>query len=76
VQERGGGLLDDGPRPWVDHVNRPETASALEALRRSVVRGCPFAEGWWVDRTAKRLGLEATPRLRGRPKKATKKVAK
>jgi putative transposase len=79
AQGRAGGLLDEGPVPlpegWGAHVNRVETEAELEALRRSVVRGCPFGEGPWVERAARQLGLEATLRRQGRPRKATKKEA-
>jgi len=72
----GGGLVDEGPVPlpgkWVAHVNRPETEAELAALQRSLVRGRPFGEASWVERTAKRLGLEATLRQPGRPKQAGK----
>src|SRR5208283_4606132 len=67
------GLLDEGPVPlprnWLDYVNRAESDAELEALRRSVVRGSPFGEESWVERTAKRLGLEASLRPQGRPRK-------
>src|SRR5690606_26780243 len=53
---------------WVGRVNRPETASELEALRLSVRRGRPFGEEGWVRRMAKRFGMESTMRPRGRPR--------
>ena len=61
----------EGPRPsdWLEYVNEPGTAAELEALRRSVVRGAPYGDEAWQRRTAKRLGLEATLRPRGRPAK-------
>lgn len=66
-------LLSDWPVPrprnWLAHVNRPETATELEALRRSVQRGQPFGSASWQARTAKRLSLESTLRPRGRPRK-------
>ena len=68
-------LLDEGPVPlpssWIRYVNRAEPDAELEALRRSVVRGSPFGDTSWVQRTAKRLDLESTLRGRGRPRKAT-----
>jgi putative transposase len=57
------------PRNWPDRVDRPETEAELEALRASVRRGRPFGESVWVRRTAARLGLEASLRPIGRPKK-------
>ncbi len=56
------------PRDWVARVNRPQTASELEALRTSVQQGRPFGDEGWVRRMAKRFGMEATLRPRGRPK--------
>jgi putative transposase len=70
-QGNTAGLVDDGPlalpRRWLQHVQEPQTEAELEALRRSVVRGCPFGEASWQQRTAKRLGLQSTMRPRGRP---------
>ena len=56
-------------REWVSHVNRVETEAELKAVRRSVVRGTPFGEAAWLQRTARRLCLDSTLRSRGRPKK-------
>jgi putative transposase len=58
------------PSDWEAHVNRPETEAELEAVRRSVARGCPFGEEAWQQETAERLGLHSTLRRRGRPRKA------
>ncbi len=57
------------PRAWTALVNRAETEAELNALRMSVLRGRPYGSEAWQRRTAKRLGLEATFRPRGRPKK-------
>ena len=69
-------LLHPGPversRDWLSIVQRPETDEELEALRRCVWRGTPFGSEAWVERTAKRLGLEFTLRPRGRPPKREK----
>ncbi len=56
------------PRDWLQWVNRPHSASELEALRVSVQRGRPFGDESWVRRMVKRFGLEATIRSPGRPK--------
>jgi putative transposase len=53
---------------WTTRVNRPHTASELEALRVSVQRGRPFGDEGWVRRVAKRFGMGSTLRPRGRPK--------
>ncbi len=57
------------PLGWTAHVNGPETESELAALRRSVVRGAPYGDDGWQQRTAARLGLESSLRDRGRPVK-------
>ena len=56
------------PRDWVARVNRLHTGTELEAFRVSMQRGRPFGDERWVRRLAKRFGLEATLRPRGRPK--------
>jgi putative transposase len=55
------------PADWVERVNTPLSAGELKRLRLSVVRGRPFGEDSWADRTARRLGLEHTLRPEGRP---------
>jgi len=61
------------PEDWPALVNRAETAGELAALRESVKRGRPFGAEGWQERTAKRLGLQATMHPRGRPRKAPEK---
>jgi len=69
-------LLGDWPvaRPasWAVGVNEAQSAAALEGLRRSVVRGCPFGAEAWVAEAAAELQLEVALRPRGRPKKKRK----
>src|SRR5262249_32228135 len=55
---------------WGGGVKGVESEAELAALRRSVLRGTPYGEAAWQQRTAARLGLEATLRGRGRPRKA------
>jgi putative transposase len=74
----GGAVrLDPGPvaRPadWVEWVNRPLTDAELESLRLCVSRGRPYGSVVWMAATARRLGLEAALRPRGRPRKAEKR---
>ena len=57
------------PRKWLRYVNQPETDAELASLRRSCIRGTPYGSADWVKDTAKQLGLEATLRKPGRPKK-------
>jgi putative transposase len=63
----------DLPRNWAERVNRPETDAELDAVRRSIMRGAPFGKENWSRRVATRLGLEASLRPRGRPRKRAKK---
>jgi putative transposase len=57
------------PRDWTEHVNAPQTDAELEAVRRAVRRSSPFGNSDWQRTIAKRLGLQATLRPRGRPRK-------
>ena len=50
------------PRNWVGLVNAVQTEGELDALRRSVRRGCPFGDEVWQQNTAKQPGLEFTLR--------------
>jgi putative transposase len=59
------------PRDWADLVNQPQTEAELEAIRRSVRRGQPYGQDYWVKSIAQQLGLESTLRSRGRPFKRT-----
>jgi putative transposase len=74
LRERGGksAVVTASPVPlpneWINWVNVPMTDAEVEALRRSVNRGTPFGEETWVRPTARRLGLEASLRPRGRPR--------
>src|SRR5437667_1700465 len=65
--------LDAWPAPvgseWLSYVSRAETKAELKALRGSVVGGTPFGDERWQERTAQRLALESTLRVRGRPRK-------
>jgi putative transposase len=61
------------PRDWLAIVNRPQSEAELAALRQSVIRGSPYGGPHWQERTAKRLGLEASLRPRGRPRRQPEK---
>jgi putative transposase len=58
------------PRLWARLVNAPQGETEEAALRRSILRGCPFGDAAWTEREANRLGLETTLRPRGRPRKS------
>ena len=62
------------PRPpyWEAHVNAPQSAKELEALRTCIRRGRPYGTAQWTGRAATLLGLASTLRPRGRPKKGVR----
>ena len=68
--------LADGPlalpADWIKRVNAAQTEAELTALRRSVIRGAPFGDPLWQQRTATALDLESSLRSPGRPKKVEK----
>ena len=72
-----GGLLDPGPvelpKDWVKRVNQAESQAEVDAMRKCITRGSPYGDEAWVKKIAKKLGLEATLRPRGRPRKKSKK---
>jgi putative transposase len=60
------------PRCWLDWVNQALTPDELEAVRQCVNRGASFGSADWMEKTAKRLGLQSTLRPRGRRRKTAK----
>jgi putative transposase len=79
VREKGraGGFLDPGPVPrwveWVAWVNEAMRETEVEGIGHSVKRGTPFEGEAWAVWTTRRLGLEASLRPRGRPRKQREK---
>jgi putative transposase len=75
----GDPALDPGPVPrpagWLEHVNKPQTEAEVESLRESLRRGRPFGGAPWMAQTAAELGLEASLRPRGRPRKRAAETA-
>lgn len=57
------------PRDWLAVVNAPQNPAEEEALGRCLRRGQPYGQAGWVIETAGRLGLQATLRPQGRPRK-------
>ena len=61
------------PLPWLRFVNRvgnrDHEADQLARIRESVNRGSPLGDDAWREKMARKLGLEATIRPRGRPRK-------
>ena len=61
------------PRNWLALVNKEQNQQEVEQIRISVNRERPLGEKAWVEKIAKKLGLEHTIRPRGRPRKEVKK---
>ena len=59
----------DMPLNWVDLVNAVQTEEELETVRRSVTRSRPYGSERWCGQTAQQLGLQASMRPQGRPRK-------
>jgi putative transposase len=57
------------PEPWTEWVNQPLSAAELDQIRHSVNRGTPYGSADWISRMAAQLGLSASLRPRGRPRK-------
>ncbi|MBM4045598.1 MAG: hypothetical protein FJ279_10820 [Planctomycetes bacterium] len=57
------------PDDWLDTLNCPQTDAELQALRRSVQRGCPYGDDRWQREIAVRLGLGHSLQARGRPRR-------
>ncbi len=66
----------DRPRDWIERVNTPMNAREIERMRTSIQRNRPLGSAAWVERTAKRLGLEHTMRSEGRPRNAESGASK
>ena len=58
------------PNAWRRVVNRAQSGTELDAIRRCIRRGRPYGSETWGRRTADRFGLASTFRSRGRPKQA------
>ncbi|WP_406698306.1 transposase [Singulisphaera sp. Ch08] len=65
--------LDPGPAPrgegWIEDVNALMTEAECTTIRESIRRDRPLGSETWVRDTAKSLGLEASLRDRGRPRR-------
>ncbi len=57
------------PEQWTERVNEAQTEAELAGLRQCVKRGSPYGTTRWQQQTALTMGLEATLRPLGRPKK-------
>jgi hypothetical protein len=58
---------------WRQWLHTPLSERELAAVRKSVTSGRPFGTETWVAKTAALLGLDLSPRPRGRPKKHEQK---
>ena len=54
---------------WLRHVNQAQTEAEVERLRECIRRRRPYGDEQWTEETAKAMGLEASLRPRGRPRK-------
>ena len=72
-QREGRPVLAVSPVPhvvdWLRHVNEPQTEAEVESLRQCIRRRRPYGDDAWMQRTARRMGLESSLRPRGRPPK-------
>ncbi len=59
----------DRPAGWREIVNDVTAPEELTILRAKVNRGQPYGAAAWIEQTARHLGLEATVRDIGRPRK-------
>ena len=57
---------------WISRVNRPMSEKELASVRHCIRRGTPFGTKKWTSQTAESLGLIASTRPLGRPKKQEK----
>jgi putative transposase len=63
------------PAEWVAWVNAQVSAAELARVRASVGRSRPFGAEGWQRGVAAQLGVEATLRPRGRPRKPSADTA-
>ncbi|HET6883051.1 MAG TPA: transposase, partial [Pirellulales bacterium] len=61
-------------RIWERKVHQPIEEHTLATIRRSSATGLPYGDETWVDRLAKKLGLDLTIRPRGRPRGRPRKA--
>jgi putative transposase len=59
----------DRPADWASFVDLPQTDAELAAVRRSIDKGRPFGDDPWRQVTVARLGLTASERPAGRPRR-------
>lgn len=57
------------PSRWAEHVNEPQTAAEIDAVRVCLNRQRPYGNDQWVECTAHQLGMMQSLRPVGRPKK-------
>jgi putative transposase len=55
---------------WKRKVQAPQPEAELAAVRASLQGGRPLASPEWIAAHARRLGINPSPRPRGRPRKA------
>jgi putative transposase len=60
------------PGDWLNWVNEPQTDAEVQQVRSRIRTGRPLGSPEWERRAAERLGIDLTPKPRGRPPKAKK----
>ena len=58
------------PRNWFTYLNAQQSEQELEAIQHSLARGAPYGSPAWSKKMANRLGLQASLRPIGRPRKS------
>jgi REP-associated tyrosine transposase len=54
---------------WLAYVNKPQTEAEVASLRECIQRRRPYGDSMWIQRTARKMGLEPSLHPRGRPPK-------
>ncbi len=65
----------DPPHNWLTLLNKPMSEKEVERVKTSIKRNRPFGSEQWQKQTAARLGLTASLRKEGRPKKNVEQPA-
>jgi hypothetical protein len=68
-------MFHNAPADCIDWVNRAQTASELDALRKSVNRRTPYGSEDWMMQITNMLQLGFTLHRRRRPKPDQKRFA-
>jgi hypothetical protein len=56
------------PKDYLTQLNKPLIAAEEEVLERSEAKSIPFGKDGWVNKTAKKYGIEQVLKRVGRPR--------